>query len=114
MRVTVKVRLEKFTPPPAVRDAEPGDGPLLKWQVEAEKQAYGYAVFRAEAENGPFLRVSRPIIKRISADSTGASYAWRDKTAQAGKTYWYYVTTVYTDGHRVRLSPVIKKSVAAR
>ena len=100
--------------PPAVHEAEPGDGPLLKWQVETEKQAYGYVVFRAEAENGPFLRVSRPMIKRVSPDSTGASYAWRDNTAQAGKTYWYFVTTVYADGHRSRLSPVIKKIVAAR
>lgn len=107
-------QLRQAAAPPPELEAEPGEGPLLKWQVEEEQQAYGYAVFRADSESGPFLRVSKPVIKRISAESQGASYAWRDKTAKPGHTYWYYVTTVYTDGRRVRLSPILKKAFAAQ
>ncbi|MCQ4167164.1 DUF1573 domain-containing protein [Tahibacter harae] len=106
-------QLRQSAQPPSVLEAEPGTGPLLKWQVEEEQQSYGYAVFRADAETGPFLRVSHPIIKRISAESQGANYAWRDKSAKAGQTYWYYVTTIYMDGRRERLSPILKKTVAA-
>lgn len=107
-------QLRQASQPPPVLEAEPGTGPLLKWQVEEEQQSYGYAVFRADAESGPFQRVSHPIIKRISAESQGASYAWRDNSAKAGQTYWYYVTTIYTDGRRERLSPILKKAVEAR
>jgi hypothetical protein len=106
-------QLRESAQPPPVLDAEPGQGPVLKWKVEVENQAYGYAVYRADAETGPFLRVSRPMIKRISAESQGASYAWRDTSAKPGQTYWYYVTTIYTDGRRERLSPILKKTVAA-
>jgi Protein of unknown function (DUF1573) len=105
-------QMRKAAAPDPVLEAEPGTGPLLKWQVEDERQAYGYVIFRADAESGPFLRVSRPIIKRISEESQGASYQWRDRATKAGSTYWYYIATVYTDGHRERLSPIIKKTVS--
>lgn len=82
-----------------------GSGPLIKWQVANEQPIYGYEVYRAESANGPFYRVNERIVAKLAADlDIGSIYRWRDLTAAAGKTYWYYVGTVYSDGRKQVLS----------
>jgi hypothetical protein len=94
---------DSSTPPPA---DPPGHGPLLKWQVSNENNIYGYLVYRGDAETGPFLRVNKDIV-RVDAgkgDGITSTYAWRDDSATAGKTYWYYIGMLYRDGTKQQLS----------
>jgi hypothetical protein len=103
----LKSALQKSTevasPPPI---DPPGHGPLLKWQVSNENNIYGYLIYRGDAENGPFLRVDKDIV-RVDAgkgDGITSTYAWRDNSATAGKTYWYYVGLLNRDGTKQQLS----------
>ena len=84
----------------------PGHGPLLKWQVSNENNIYGYLVYRGDAENGPFLRVNKDIVHVDAGKGDGitSTYAWRDDSATAGKTYWYYIGMLYRDGSKQQLS----------
>jgi hypothetical protein len=84
----------------------PGHGPLLKWQVSNENNIYGYLVYRGDAENGPFLRVNKDIVHVDAGKGDGitSTYAWRDDSATAGKTYWYYIGMLYRDGTKQQLS----------
>ena len=84
----------------------PGHGPLLKWQVSNENNIYGYLVYRGDAENGPFLRVNKDIVRvgENKGDGITSSYAWRDDSATAGKTYWYYIGMLNRDGSKQQLS----------
>ncbi|MCE7951747.1 MAG: hypothetical protein DYH18_11675 [Xanthomonadales bacterium PRO7] len=84
----------------------PGHGPLLKWQVSNENNIYGYLVYRGDAENGPFLRVNKDIVHvgADKGDGITSSYAWRDDSATAGKTYWYYIGMLNRDGSKQQLS----------
>lgn len=85
--------------------AEPeGHGPLLKWQVNNEAGVYGYAIYRADAELGPFKRVNRDAVRTMSEDGSGASYQWRDASAESGKTYWYRIAIVFGDGRKQNLT----------
>lgn len=84
----------------------PGHGPLLKWQVSNENNVYGYLVYRGDAENGPFLRVNKEIVHvdGDKGDGVTSTYSWRDNSATAGKTYWYYVGLLNRDGTKQQLS----------
>lgn len=86
----------------------PGAGPLLKWSVLDERVVYGYQVFRADAEQGPFVLLNVPAIAAKSSSKAGAAYQWRDTSAVKGRTYWYYVGVVYNDGRKERVTPEIK------
>lgn len=103
----LKSALQKSTEVAPLPVADPpGHGPLLKWQVSNENNVYGYLVYRGDAENGPFLRVDKDIV-RVEAgkgDNITTSYAWRDDSATAGKTYWYYIGMLYRDGSKQQLS----------
>lgn len=84
----------------------PGHGPLLKWQVSNENNIYGYLIYRGDSENGPFLRVNKDIVRvgENKGDGITSTYAWRDESATAGKTYWYYIGMLNRDGSKQQLS----------
>ncbi|MEO8672690.1 MAG: hypothetical protein ABI411_15330 [Tahibacter sp.] len=90
------------------QDVPAGKGPLVRWQVANEGLIYGYHVYRADAENGPFARINVDTIKTLTEDDSGAAYTWRDSSAVSGKTYWYYVGTVYRTGKKEALSEPAK------
>lgn len=90
----------------------PGKGPLLRWQVENEIGIYGYAIYRADAEDGPWRRVNDTIVRAEGVPDSVSSYAWRDTSAASGKKYWYYIGTLGRNGERKRFtspSPVTAK-----
>ena len=104
----LKSALQKSTqaasaPPPI---DPPGHGPLLKWQVSNENNLYGYLIYRGDTDNGPFLRVNKDIVHvdADKGDNVTSTYAWRDDSATAGKTYWYYIGMLYRDGSKQQLS----------
>lgn len=88
-------------PPPSI---PAGKGPLLKWSVTHEEgDLHGYVVYRSTEESGPFVRVNDAIIVKPEGSKAG-DFAWRDNSAESGKTYWYYVGLVYNDGHKSKLT----------
>ncbi len=78
-----------------------GDGPLLTWKAAHEDGVYGYEVYRADAQDGPFKRVSSGIIPRLDqSGKQGSVYRWRDADFVSGKAYWYYVNVVMENGSK--------------
>lgn len=91
----------------------PGNGPLLRWSVANEKPIYGYMIYRANSESGPFVRINDAIVRAERADNgVVGKYAWRDNTAVPGRTYWYSIGTIRNDGAREDLTP--KQKVIAK
>ena len=85
--------------------AEPdGTGPLLRWTVANEQELYGYAIYRSERADGRFKRVSAHLIRANSDQEGPGKYRWRDRSADAGKSYWYQIMMVYLDGRMKALS----------
>ena len=95
----IRSTLRKEDPPP------PGNGPLLRWAVANQAPIHGYAIYRADREEGPFLRVSKNIIEvtEDDADKTGR-YQWRDNSAESGETYWYRIGVLNRDGSKKDLT----------
>jgi hypothetical protein len=90
----------------AAEEADPpGKGPLLKWTVANEELIHGYQIFRGPDEAGPFLLLTKDMLARKSTPTNpNAVYKWRDNSAEAGKTYWYYIGMVYNDGRKQQLT----------
>lgn len=102
--VDIGEALKKAVAPAKVKPPEPpGKGPVLRWQVGNQQTLYGYLIYRANAAEGPFVRVNDEIILVKDPQDTNY-YAWRDTTAEPGKTYWYYVSTLATNGQKQQLS----------
>jgi hypothetical protein len=86
---------------PVEMPAPAGAGPLLTWQVTNEYGVFGYEVYRGDSSSGPFRRVTDDFIRRLDySGQVGSVYRWRDASAVAGKSYYYYVGLVYEDGRK--------------
>lgn len=105
--------------PPAESSAESaaaappaGRGPLLKWSVADDGGVYGYQIFRSDSESGSFVLVNPKTVPAQASRKKGVNtYQWRDETAKAGNTYWYYIGAVGKEGSKRKLSNPQKKVV---
>lgn len=103
-------------PAQAPAGAKPADQPApaaaeklkntLRWKTN-DVDSRGFDVYRAEKEEGPFVRLTaRPIDGRVRGPK--GEFAFVDDTIEAGKAYWYYVEVVSVVGERSRFTPVMK------
>lgn len=101
--------LKKTMAPPSLPPPDPpGTGPVLRWSVANEQTLYGYLIYRAEHEDGPWQRVNERIIPVLGHDDAPSDYAWRDTSAVKGKTYWYFIKTLANNGSKQKLTEAHK------
>jgi hypothetical protein len=103
------------TPTPAVPVAA---APVtVRWTARQEQQTYGYLVYRAADRSGPFLRISREIVRVPAGASSGETgpraYRFVDAEVEAGGTYFYYIDSVQLDGRKRRLTGVLSRQVGS-
>jgi len=93
-------------PPPAANAPATTPPPRgLSWRARNDEDLYGYVVYRADKEIGPFRRVS-PVIPVDSERGVDHRYVFDDPTAVPGRTYFYYLDTIDRRGTTERFSPV--------
>jgi hypothetical protein len=97
-------------PPPAPVPAS--QGVTLQWRARNESGVYGYLVYRGDKPSGPFVRVSREILRAAGAGEEVQSYSFVDKDGQPGRTYYYYLDVVDLGGFKKRFSGVKERQVA--
>ncbi len=103
--VNLKAALQAATRPADVPEpAPPGEGPLLKWSVMHEDVIHGYAIYRSESENGPFVRINPQLVPSKKRADSASSYQWRDTSGKRGDVYWYYVGILNNDGTKEALT----------
>lgn len=87
---------------------------ILRWTTASEHECFGYHVYRAEQEDGPFERLTDEVIEGGGTTDLPRSYRFEDAAVEVGETFYYYVETVSTDGTAKRLTPVRTITVEAR
>lgn len=88
---TVKTALSKQT----VTSVTVSQGKVkLKWKKDSK--ATGYKIYRATSKKGKYQE-----IKKITKNTT---VSWTDKTAKAGKNYYYKVRSYANNGKKVKYS----------
>ena len=80
----------------------------LKWSTASEQNNVGFDVYRAEAEDGPFTRITPKPIAGAGTTDEPSAYSYVDDTIEAGKAYYYYVEDIAFNGHRSKFTPVFE------
>ncbi|UXI67960.1 hypothetical protein [Tahibacter amnicola] len=85
-----------------------------RWTTASEVENFGYDVFRGDAEQGPFTKLTaEPMLGAGTTDET-KKYEFRDDTIDPCKDYWYYVESISTGGEREKFTPVFKAPAKRR
>ncbi len=95
------------------KDAKPMEATVdikntIRWSTASEVENFGYDVYRGEAEDGPFVRLTAQPIPGAGTSDEPHKYAYADKDIDPTKDYWYYVESVSYSGVRERFTPVQK------
>lgn len=62
----------------------------VEWATEVEMNTAGFDLYRGEAADGPFdVKINDAPIPASTDPMAGGEYSYVDRTAQAGKTYYY-------------------------
>ena len=91
--------------------ASPSPGPLantLKWSTASEVENFGYDVYRADAEEGPWARINTKPIPGAGTKDEPTYYQYMDTNIDPTRGYFYYVESISLKGVREKFTPVIK------
>lgn len=102
---------------PKAKAAKPDADPVkltIKWSTSSEVDNYGFWVMRSDKEKGPFKEANAKVIPGAGNSELPRKYSFEDRDVQMGKTYYYYLEAVSTQGHRETYSPVMAKQCCDR
>jgi len=78
---------------------------VVKWTTASEQDAFGFDIFRGDAESGPFTKLTAtPVLGAGTTDETNV-YKYSDKAIERDRTYWYYIELISTSGGREKITP---------
>lgn len=80
------------------------EGVAVSWSTVAEPDCAGFNVWRATAPTAPETQLN-PTLIAAQGNGGGAAYAWLDKTAAAGTTYYYWLEDVDLYGGSTFVGP---------
>jgi hypothetical protein len=79
----------------------------LTWETFSEENAQGFNVYRADALNGPRVRLNASMVAaRFPGSHMGAAYELLDSTASPRVTYYYWLEAVDSSFGSVEYGPV--------
>jgi hypothetical protein len=83
-----------------------GEGITLSWRTESESNSSGFYVWRSQAEDGSYKRISTALIPSQGNGSAATEYRFLDKNVQEEKVYWYKIEEISTDGQSEFFGPL--------
>jgi len=87
-------------------EAIPGFGKVtLKWETASEIDNAGFNIYRAEAANGPYVKINSNLIAAEGSATQSTSYEYVDTSVQNRKTYYYILEDIDTSGKATMHEP---------
>lgn len=77
-----------------------------RWTTASEENNFGYDVYRARSEKGPFVKLTKTPILGNGTTLDTHNYEFVDDAIDPCRDYWYYVESIATDGSREKFTPV--------
>jgi hypothetical protein len=97
---TTEIELSSFT-------AKASNGRVkLEWVTESEIDNAGFNIWRAEAEDGEYVKLNDEIIPAKNSETKGAKYVFTDNIAKNRKTYFYKLQDIDVYGISTFHGPV--------
>ena len=85
------------------KQERPGQPIVIRWSTETEVNTAGFNVYRAESEDGPWVKINPALIPGSPDPIRGGSYVFTDTNVLAGVTYWYDLEEIELGGQTTRL-----------
>ncbi len=80
----------------------------LRWSTASEVDNFGFDVYRAESEEGPFVRLNDSPIPGAGTSDVPTYYEYVDDTIAPGLEYFYYIESISIDGEREKFTPTYR------
>jgi hypothetical protein len=96
------------SPTPATSPSPGAPANTLKWSTASEVENFGYDVYRADKEEGPWVRINTKPIAGAGTLDEPSYYQYVDTDIDPTRTYFYYVESISLKGVREKFTPVIK------
>jgi hypothetical protein len=89
-------------------------GPLqnfIRWSTASEVDNFGFDVYRAEHEDGPFTRITQQPVPGAGTSDEPARYEYTDASIKPDVQYYYYVESISMSGVREKFTPTFKAPI---
>lgn len=70
----------------------------VEWSTASELNTAGFNLYRGETKDGPFTRINADLIPSSPDPLIGGSYIFTDTAVIGGRTYYYQLEDVETNG----------------
>lgn len=80
----------------------------LRWTTASEVDNFGFDIYRGDAEEGPFERLTEDPLPGAGTVDTPTKYEYADETIDPRRAYWYYVESISIHGVREPFTPVFR------
>jgi hypothetical protein len=84
---------------------------VIRWSTASEVDNFGFDVYRAEQEEGPFARITQQPVAGAGTSDEPARYDYLDETIKSGVQYYYYVESIAMSGVREKFTPTFKAPI---
>jgi hypothetical protein len=74
------------------------DHVLLEWETASEIDNAGFHLWRSETEDGEYVRITDSLIPAEGSPTLGVEYEYEDLDVEPGRTYYYKLEDIDTDG----------------
>jgi hypothetical protein len=86
---------------------EPVHQNTLKWSTASEVDNFGYDIYRALSEDGPFERINPDPLAGAGTTDERSDYLYLDTAIDPHTNYYYFVESISLQGVRERFTPII-------
>ncbi len=83
---------------------------LIEWSTASELDTVGFNLYRSDNPEGPFKMVNASLVPSSTDPMTGGKYEYEDGSVTPGKTYYYRLEDVETDGATTQHGPIEVKA----
>ncbi len=83
---------------------------LIEWSTASELDTVGFNLYRSDNSEGPFEMINASLVPSSSDPLTGGEYKYEDTSVTAGKTYYYRLEDVETNGATSQHGPIEVKA----
>jgi hypothetical protein len=80
---------------------------VVQWETATEVNTAGFNLYRGENTDGPYAKINTALIPPSGNQLTGGSYRYEDSGVAFGRTYYYELEDVETNGTKTRHEPIV-------
>lgn len=97
-------------PQPTAPQEPPDEPPVntLKWTTASEVDNFGFDIYRALSEDGPFEKITVEPVPGAGTVDEPQKYVFVDEAIDPSRDYYYYIESISLGGIREKFSPVIR------